>query len=147
MPVISRVWSAEANDALRTPSRSQTAWFTSSRQVAGTTHAQAIPGSLRAATTIVLADSSGETPYLAQNAAVSANSGSHAIVSCATPSAASLSRTMVSTADASSVSIASARPTRRVLPLLAHHRAHRDRARRDPRRAGAALGDAARVHG
>ena len=43
-------------------------------------HAHATPGSLRAATTIVFADCSGGTPYRAQNAAVSAKSGSQASV-------------------------------------------------------------------
>ena len=39
MPVISRVDSAGANDALRVPSRSRTARLTSSRFGASTTHA------------------------------------------------------------------------------------------------------------
>ena len=62
IPVSSRVCSAEAKEAFRTPSRSHTVWLTSSRQVASTTHAHAIPGSFRAATTIVFADCSGGTP-------------------------------------------------------------------------------------
>ena len=58
-PVISRVTSGGANDALRVPSLSRTTRLTSSRVVANTTHAAYRGGSDLPMTRMVLADSSG----------------------------------------------------------------------------------------
>ena len=62
IPVSSRVSSAEANDALRVPSRSRTAWLTSSRSGARTMHAAYTRGSALPTTTMVFAESSGAKP-------------------------------------------------------------------------------------
>ena len=86
IPVSSAVTSAGANDALRVPSRSRTARFTSSRYGASVTHAAYRGGSDLPMTTIVFAESSGENPYAAQNAAVSARAGSQANSWYGTPS-------------------------------------------------------------
>ena len=62
MPVMARVSSAGANDALRVPRRSLTARFTSRRLGARTTHAAYGGGSARPATRIVFAESCGAKP-------------------------------------------------------------------------------------
>ena len=62
IPVSPWVCSADANDALRVPSRSRTARFTSSRVVARTTQAAKTGGSDLPMTTIVFAESSGANP-------------------------------------------------------------------------------------
>ena len=62
IPVIARVDSDGAKDALRVPSRSRTARFTSSRYGASVTHAAYRGGSDLPMTRIVLAESSGEKP-------------------------------------------------------------------------------------
>ena len=66
-----------ANDALRAPSRRRTTPFTSARIVASTTHAAYdVTSARRPAITTQFAESSSDTPYRSQNAAVSASVGS-----------------------------------------------------------------------
>jgi len=57
MPVSACVSSAVANETLAAPMRRRTVWFTSSRVVASTTHAQYSFGSFLLATTMVLRSS------------------------------------------------------------------------------------------
>ena len=85
MPVRVIVSSAEANDTLEVPSSARTAWFTSSRVVAFTTHAPNFRGSFFDATTIVLPALSSGNPYFSQQAAVSAKAGSICMSSYGTP--------------------------------------------------------------
>ena len=87
MPVSACVSSAEANETLEAPSSARTAWFTSRRVVALTTHAPNCFGSFFEATTIVLPALASGSPYFSQQAAVSANAGSISISSYGTPSA------------------------------------------------------------
>jgi len=60
---------------LETPSSARTAWFTSSRRVAFTTHAPNFLGSFFEATTMVLPALSRGSAYFSQHAAVSAKAG------------------------------------------------------------------------
>src|SRR5581483_5329565 len=76
-----------ANEHLATPMASRTAWLTSRRVVASTTHAAYRLGSRFDATTMVLAARAAGYPYCAQNAAVSAYAGSQGRSSNGTPSA------------------------------------------------------------
>lgn len=89
MPVSSRVSSADANEALRTPSWLVTTRFTSRRSTASTMQAAYTRGVALPTTMIVLAESSGSNRYAAQNRAVSASSGSHGNSSYGTPRTAS----------------------------------------------------------
>ena len=76
MPVSAIVSSDDANETREAPISFFTAWLTSSRVVASTTHAQYCFGSFLLATMIVLAELAGGMPYFSQNRAVSAKSGS-----------------------------------------------------------------------
>ena len=62
IPVRCAVSSAEAKDSFFTPSRSATAWFTSSLVVARTRQSAWTFGSRRVATRIALAESVGSMP-------------------------------------------------------------------------------------
>src|SRR5262245_66458716 len=84
MPVSAFVSSAEANDTFEVPSSARTAWFTSRRVVAFTTHAPNLRGSFFEATTIVLPALSSGSPYFSQHAVVSAKAGSICISSYGT---------------------------------------------------------------
>src|SRR5437588_1827257 len=72
IPVSVLVSSDDANESLATPISRRTAWFTSSRRVALTTHAAYCLGSFLDATMIVFAECSSGTPYFSQNGPVSA---------------------------------------------------------------------------
>src|SRR5215470_9148333 len=100
MPVRTFVSSADANDTFEVPSSARTAWLTSSRVVAFTTHAPNLRGSFFDATTMVLPALSRGNPYFSQHAAVSAKAGSICISSYGTPRLSSIRTTWSSiTAD------------------------------------------------
>src|SRR5437870_3717820 len=72
MPVTARVSSADAKESFDAPISRRTAWLTSSRVVAFTTHAAYCLGSFFEATMIVFAACASGTPYLSQYGPVSA---------------------------------------------------------------------------
>src|SRR2546426_2215967 len=89
MPVTARVSSADAKESFDAPISRRTAWLTSSRVVAFTTHAAYCLGSFFEATMIVFAVCASGTPYLSQYGPVTADrkstrlNSSHLVISYA----------------------------------------------------------------
>ena len=81
IPVKPRVSSAFAKDSREAPNKRFTTWFTFNLTEACTRHAQYTFSPRVDVTTIVLALVSNGYPYSRQNSAVSANAGSHGMIS------------------------------------------------------------------